>query len=42
MRRTKPEKREIGGDVRYNNQLVQGMINRLMRRGKKSLATRII
>jgi small subunit ribosomal protein S7 len=41
MRRTKPEKREIGGDVRYNNQLVQGLINRLMRRGKKSLATRI-
>jgi small subunit ribosomal protein S7 len=41
MRRTKPEKREIGGDVRYNNQLVQGLINRLMRRGKKSLAVRI-
>jgi small subunit ribosomal protein S7 len=41
MRRTKPEKREIGGDVRYNNQLVQGLINRLMRRGKKSIAIRI-
>jgi small subunit ribosomal protein S7 len=41
MRRTKPEKREIDGDVRYNNQLVQGLINRLMRRGKKSIATRI-
>lgn len=38
MRRTKPEKREISGDVRYNNQLVQGLINRLMRRGKKSIA----
>ncbi|UCF59760.1 MAG: 30S ribosomal protein S7 [Anaerolineaceae bacterium] len=41
MRRTKPEKREIGGDVRYNNQLVQGLINRLMRKGKRSLAVRI-
>ena len=42
MRRTKPEKREISGDVRYNNKLIQGMINRLMRRGKKSVAIRII
>jgi small subunit ribosomal protein S7 len=41
MRRTKPEKRKTGGDVRYNNQLVQGLINRLMKRGKKSIATRI-
>lgn len=41
MRRNRPEKRETGGDVRYNNQLVQGLINRLMRRGKKSIATRI-
>lgn len=38
MRRTKPEVREISGDVRYDNQLVQGFINRLMRRGKKSVA----
>ncbi|HEY45979.1 MAG: 30S ribosomal protein S7 [Anaerolineae bacterium SM23_ 63] len=42
MRRTKPEKRETSGDVRYNNHLVQGMINRLMRKGKKSIATGII
>ena len=42
MRRTKPEKREISGDVRYNNQLVQGLINRLMKRGKTSVATRIV
>ena len=42
MRRTKPEKREISGDVRYNNKLIQGMINRLMKRGKKSVAIRII
>lgn len=41
MRRTRPEKREISGDVRYSNQLIQGMINRLMKRGKKSVATRI-
>jgi small subunit ribosomal protein S7 len=41
MRRTKPEKRKISGDVRYNNQLIQGLINRLMKRGKKSVATRI-
>jgi small subunit ribosomal protein S7 len=42
MRRTKPEKREIPGDVKYNNQLVQGFINRLMKKGKKSTATRIL
>lgn len=42
MRRTKPVKREISGDARYNNKLIQGMINRLMRRGKKSVAIRII
>ena len=41
MRRTKPEKREIGGDVRYGSELVQGLINRLMRRGKKSTAIHI-
>jgi small subunit ribosomal protein S7 len=41
MRRTKPEKREIDGDVRYGSELVQGLINRLMRRGKKSTAIRI-
>jgi small subunit ribosomal protein S7 len=42
MRRTKPEKRQIPGDTRYNSQLVQGLINRLMKKGKKSVATRII
>jgi small subunit ribosomal protein S7 len=42
MRRTKPEKREIQGDVRFNNLLVQGMINRLMKRGKKSVAARVV
>jgi small subunit ribosomal protein S7 len=42
MRRTKPEKRKISGDVKYNSQLVQGFINRLMKKGKKSTANRIM
>jgi small subunit ribosomal protein S7 len=42
MRRTKPEKRETQRDVRFNNPLVEGMVNRLMKRGKKSVATRVV
>jgi small subunit ribosomal protein S7 len=42
MRRTRPEARETTGDIRYNSELVQGLINRLMRRGKTSLANRIV
>jgi small subunit ribosomal protein S7 len=42
MRRTKPEKRAVGGDTRFGNVLVQGFINRLMRRGKKSTAARTV
>lgn len=42
MRRTKPEKRELPGDVKYNNKLVQGFINRLMKKGKKSTATSVL
>jgi small subunit ribosomal protein S7 len=42
MRRTKPEKRVIPGDVKYNSQLVQSFINRLMKKGKKSVAARIL
>ncbi len=42
MRRTKPEKRKLTPDNRYNSKLVTNMINRLMKRGKKSTATRII
>jgi small subunit ribosomal protein S7 len=42
MRRTKPEKREIPGDVKYNSPLVQSFINRLMRKGKKSTAAGIL
>jgi small subunit ribosomal protein S7 len=42
MRRTKPEKREIPGDVKYNSTLVQSFINRIMRMGKKSVAASIV
>jgi small subunit ribosomal protein S7 len=42
MRRTKPEKRETPGDVRYNNPQIQGMINRVMKKGKRSVATSIV
>lgn len=41
-RRFRPEKREIPPDVRYNSVYVQSFINRVMRRGKKSLATRLV
>jgi small subunit ribosomal protein S7 len=41
-RRSKPEKREIPGDVRYSNEHVQNFINRVVRRGKKSVATTIV
>ena len=39
MRRTKPEKREPIPDVRYQSVVVSSFINRIMRRGKKSVAT---
>ncbi|MBN2048787.1 MAG: 30S ribosomal protein S7 [Anaerolineaceae bacterium] len=42
MRRTKPEKRELVPDVRYNSVVVTDMINRIMSRGKKSVATRLV
>jgi small subunit ribosomal protein S7 len=42
MRRTKPEKREVTPDIRYQSVLVQAFINRIMRKGKKSLATRMM
>ena len=42
MRRTKPEKRVTPGDIRYNSILVQGFVNSLMRRGKKSTARRVL
>jgi len=41
-RRSKPEKREIPPDVRYNSVQVQNFINRVVRRGKKSVATSLV
>ncbi len=42
MRRTKPEPREVLPDVRYNSMPVSFFIHRIMKRGKKSTATRIM
>jgi len=42
MRRTKPEKRSVDPDVRYNSTLVANFVNRVMQRGKKSTATTIV
>jgi len=42
MRRTKPEPREVLPDVRYNSMSVSFFIHRIMKRGKKSTATRIM
>jgi small subunit ribosomal protein S7 len=42
MRRTKPEPREVLADVRYNSMPVSFFIHRIMKRGKKSTATRIM
>ncbi|MFQ6058066.1 MAG: 30S ribosomal protein S7 [Anaerolineae bacterium] len=41
-RRGRVPKREIEPDPRYNNQMVARFINKVMRRGKKSLAERIV
>lgn len=41
-RRNRPEKRKIEPDVRYNSAQVQSFINRVMKNGKKSLATRLV
>ncbi len=41
-RRSKPEKRVIPPDVRYNSVQVQNFINRVVRRGKKSIATSLV
>ena len=41
-RRNRPERRIIEPDVRYNSAEVQSFINRIMKAGKKSLATRIV
>jgi small subunit ribosomal protein S7 len=41
-RRAKVERRPIPPDPRYGSELVQRFINKVMRRGKKSLAERIV
>ena len=42
MRRGKPEERPIPPDIRYNSVNVQTMILHIMKRGKKSLAVRLM
>jgi small subunit ribosomal protein S7 len=42
MRRTRPERREVLPDVRYQNDVISSFINRIMRRGKKSTATTLV
>jgi small subunit ribosomal protein S7 len=41
-RRYRPEKQKADPDVRYNSTEVQSFINRVMERGKKSTATRLV
>ena len=38
MRRTKPEKREVEPDLKYNNVNVQVLIHHVLKKGKKSTA----
>jgi small subunit ribosomal protein S7 len=40
-RRRTPKKRIIMSDPLYHNRLIQMIINRLMKKGKKSLASRL-
>ena len=42
MRRTKPEKRDIFPDARYNSVVVETMVHHIMKRGKKSLSRRLV
>lgn len=41
-RRYRPVKREVEPDLKYNNQVVQRLIHRMMSRGKKSTAQRVV
>lgn len=41
-RRNRPPKREIQPDIRYSSVTVARLINKIMRHGKKGLATRIV
>ena len=42
MRRSKPEKREILPDVRYNSIQVQTLVQHVLKKGKKSLAVSLV
>ena len=42
MRRNRAPRREVNPDVRYNSVKVQSFINRVMKDGKKSVATRVV
>ena len=42
MRRSKPEQRIIKPDMRYQNRNVQVLINHVLKKGKKSLAERLV
>ena len=41
-RRNRPEKREILPDAKYQNEIVARLVNRIMQRGKKSVAEGIV
>lgn len=41
-KKRKLKRREVGPDLKYNNILVQKLINRVLRDGKKSIATDIV
>ena len=41
-RRNRPERRQVKPDVRYNSVEVQSFINRVMKNGKKSVASRLV
>ena len=41
-RRNRPPKRKVIPDARYNSVLLSQFVNKLMQKGKKSLATRIM
>ncbi len=42
MRRTKPERREVNPDARYNSPVVETMIHHIMYRGKKSVSRTLV
>ncbi len=42
MRRSRPEKRKIQPDLRYNSTRVQTFIHHVLKRGKKSVATKLV